>query len=432
MMKTWLVIGRAVMLCIAMVGTAAAGGLYLYEVGTPDVGLAGAGYAARAQDASTAFTNPAGMTRLDQSALMVGAQPMYLHLKFNPDGRTSAEADTRPNGQSADDGDGGGFLPSGGLYFVQPVTDQLWLGLAANGYFGLSLDYGNDWVGRYYTDEVTLQTLGVQPAAAWRFNDWLSIGAGASVLYGSLEDKLAVNNVDPALGDGRLKLDDTDWTVQYNLGILIEPWQGTRFGLTYLSEADLDFKDRVSFSGLGPGLEAALDARDLLDAKLDLGMKMPQAVMFSIYHEATDRLALMANLGWQDWSEFGAVDVTVSSLTTNSLTTKLPYKDTWHAALGAQYRLSDAWQLSGGVAYDSEMMDDRDVVPALPVSDTWRLALGTLYQWSENLKLSGAYELAWSGDVDMDVERGPLTGRVSGTYENASLHVVSLSVEWRF
>ena len=42
-----------------------AGGLSLYEIGTEDVGLASAGYTARAQDASTVFTNPAGMTRLE-------------------------------------------------------------------------------------------------------------------------------------------------------------------------------------------------------------------------------------------------------------------------------------------------------------------------------------------------------------------------------
>ena len=54
------------MLAAALVaGSAQAGGLLLYEFGTAEPGLAAAGYAARAQDASTAFTNPAGMTRLD-------------------------------------------------------------------------------------------------------------------------------------------------------------------------------------------------------------------------------------------------------------------------------------------------------------------------------------------------------------------------------
>jgi long-subunit fatty acid transport protein len=57
-----------------------AGGFFLYEIGTPDVGLASAGYAARAQDASTVFTNPAGMTMLDNSQLLAGIQPIYGHL----------------------------------------------------------------------------------------------------------------------------------------------------------------------------------------------------------------------------------------------------------------------------------------------------------------------------------------------------------------
>ncbi len=41
-------------------GSAGAGGLIAYEVGTADVGLASAGYGARAQDVSTVLTNPPG------------------------------------------------------------------------------------------------------------------------------------------------------------------------------------------------------------------------------------------------------------------------------------------------------------------------------------------------------------------------------------
>jgi long-chain fatty acid transport protein len=64
----------ALLLGAAPVG---AGGLSLFEVGTADVGLASAGYTARAQDASTVFTNPAGMTRLDGTQLSLGAQLLY-------------------------------------------------------------------------------------------------------------------------------------------------------------------------------------------------------------------------------------------------------------------------------------------------------------------------------------------------------------------
>lgn len=429
MSRYWSHILVVLVLTFMLVSVADAGGLYLYEVGTPDVGLAGAGYAARADDAATVFTNPAGMTRIDEPSLMLGTQPMYLHLKFDPDSTTSAAASTLPGGFAADDGDASGWMPAGGLYYVHPVNDRLRLGVSMNGYFGLSLDYEDNWVGRYYVQDTTLQAAAIQPAIAWRVNDWLSVGTGVAVLYGILDDKIAVNNIAPNLPDGKLKYKDEQWATQFNLGVLVEPQKGTRFGLTYLSEADLNFDDRLDFSGLGPGLLAVLGGRGALNKKLDLGLTMPQAVMFSAYHEFTDRLALMANLGWQDWSQFGRIEVSLDSPT---LTVDLDYKDTWHAALGAEYRISDPWLLTGGVAYDSAMLDDDEVSPSLPVGDTWRFGLGTRYAWSEDVTLSGSYELAWSGDIDMTVDRGPLAGRVSGTYEDAILHVFCLTVEWRF
>lgn len=429
MSRYWSHILVVLVLTFMLVSVADAGGLYLYEVGTPDVGLAGAGYAARADDAATVFTNPAGMTRIDEPSLMLGTQPMYLHLKFDPDSTTSAAASTLPGGFAADDGDASGWMPAGGLYYVHPVNDRLRLGVSMNGYFGLSLDYEDNWVGRYYVQDTTLQAAAIQPAIAWRVNDWLSVGTGVAVLYGILDDKIAVNNIAPNLPDGKLKYKDEQWATQFNLGVLVEPQKGTRFGLTYLSEADLNFDDRLDFSGLGPGLLAVLGGRGALNKKLDLGLTMPQAVMFSAYHEFSDRLALMANLGWQDWSQFGRIEVSLDSPT---LTVDLDYKDTWHVALGAEYRISDPWLLTGGVAYDSAMLDDDEVSPSLPVGDTWRFGLGTRYAWSEDVTLSGSYELAWSGDIDMTVDRGPLAGRVSGTYEDAILHVFCLTVEWRF
>jgi long-chain fatty acid transport protein len=56
-------------------------GLMLYEQGTPDVGFASAGQVARAQDASTVFTNPAGTAQLKDSQLLTGLEPLFGNLK---------------------------------------------------------------------------------------------------------------------------------------------------------------------------------------------------------------------------------------------------------------------------------------------------------------------------------------------------------------
>jgi long-chain fatty acid transport protein len=54
-----------VVMALALTEASEAGGLFMSEIGTNDVGLAGAGWAARGQDASTLFRNPAGMSLLE-------------------------------------------------------------------------------------------------------------------------------------------------------------------------------------------------------------------------------------------------------------------------------------------------------------------------------------------------------------------------------
>jgi long-subunit fatty acid transport protein len=70
-------------------GPAMAAGFWLYEMGTPDLGTASAGRAASAQDAATVFGNPAGMTSLDRSQLLVGTQLVVGDIHFNRDSGTT-------------------------------------------------------------------------------------------------------------------------------------------------------------------------------------------------------------------------------------------------------------------------------------------------------------------------------------------------------
>ncbi|MGH7181838.1 MAG: outer membrane protein transport protein [Nitrospiraceae bacterium] len=65
MVKRFTLAAVSLVLALAVPSLSHAGGLFLTEFGTEDVALAGAGWAARAQDASTLFKNPAGMSHLE-------------------------------------------------------------------------------------------------------------------------------------------------------------------------------------------------------------------------------------------------------------------------------------------------------------------------------------------------------------------------------
>jgi long-chain fatty acid transport protein len=420
----------AALFCLAAVAgapaKALAGGFYLYEIGTPDVGLASAGYASRAQDASTVFTNPAGMTRLDDSQFLVGFQPVYYHLPFNPNNRTTKTG--------TDGGNALVSLPGGSFFYVYSLTPKLKLGVGNVTYFGAPLEYNLNWVGRYYLQGATLVGNSTLPTIAYRINKWLSVGAGFNVMVGYLKEKVAINNLAPSLPDGQLRFNGW-WTAGLggDIGVLVEPTLDTRFGVQYLTPVSLDFSGTPFFRGVGPGLSAVLRRRGILGATVDIDMTAPQSLLGSAFHQISDSVAVMADTGWQNWSAFGNPEIGINSNDPRSVTSNLRYQDTFHLAVGTQYSPARRWKLSAGFAFDNSMVSDPSRSVSAPTGNQWRFGAGAQYALSESLVLGFAYEFMWLGNLGLyqTTLGGPARGTVAGQYPSVNLNFFSINLIWK-
>jgi long-chain fatty acid transport protein len=399
--------------------TARAGGIDLYEISSGDVGLASAGSAAGALDASTLFKNPAGMSLLSGPQLNSSLQVLYGSVNFSGNSKTSAGG----NGDNAV-----GALPGASLFITIPVTEKLTVGFGTFSYFGLAEDYGNTWAGRYYMQKSTLLGMSLMPAASFKVNDWLSIGGGLNAMFGYLDGQVAVNN---GIGsDGQMKIKDDVWGFGGNGGILIQPREGTRVGVDYNSQVKFNFSDQPSFTGLGPGLGALLKN----PPTLDLGMTVPQTVMLGVYQDINTNWAVMADVGWQNWSQFSEVSIGVNSSApgnSKDLTSNLHFNDTWHGAIGVDYKYSPEWRFTGGFAYDTSAVNDANRSVALPVGQAYRFGLGAFYKISQTVDLGAAYEFLWTGDMSVN-QSSPIRGTVSGSYNDVFFSFFSLNLNWRF
>jgi long-chain fatty acid transport protein len=428
--------GALVVLCggALAAGPAAAGGLIAYEIGTADLGLASAGYGARAQDASTVFTNPAGMTRLEGRQVLVSGQVLWGNTKFSIGSGTSPGLGGGDGGRAVGSD---GWFPGGGAFFSYSVSPDLKLGLALTGNVGAPLEYDDDWAGRYYVQETTLLGVSLLPSIAYKATDKLSLGASLNAMYGIYKNKVAINNVNPAFGDGQLKLDDNAWGWGVNLGLLYELDARTRFGLTWSSAVDLDFEAAAEFSNLAPGLNTVLANRGLLSSRIKVGITIPQQVMGSVFAQVNDRWAVLASAGWQDWSEFGQVQLGIDDTANpRSLTTDIPFKDTWHVALGAQYRVSPPWLLNFGIAYDSGFQSG-NVSPLMPVNSAWRFGVGAQQQLSKTAYWGLAAEYLYGGTLDTNLQsQVPVAlggrGNLVGSYNNTATIFLGAYFNWQF
>jgi long-chain fatty acid transport protein len=302
------------------------------------------------------------------------------------------------------------------------VSDDLKLGISMQNFFGLSLDWGDNWVGRYISTQTTLIAPQLQPTAAYRVTDWLSIGAGAGLTLGYLKDKAEVKSLIPGGDDGRYEYSDTDFAVQGNFGIMIEPSENTRFGVRYLTDTDLDFKDKIDASNVGPVFGNL--------PRLDLGMKMPQSVMAGIYHRLNDQWAILGSVGWDDWSRFGRINVDFSATGVDT-TVDANFDDTWHFGVGAEYQYNTDLMLTAGFSYDSSMSDSDTRPINLPLGEMYRYGVGLKYRKSYKVTLGGGFSFLWEGDLPVKTAGSEREGFVSGQYDNVFLAFLSFYVQWR-
>ncbi len=357
------------------------------------------------------------MSLLTGPQLNSSLQVLYGNVQFQGNSKTTT---TGGNGQNAI-----GFLPGTSLFVTYPVTEKLTVGFGTFSYFGLSENYGDHWAGRYYLQNGTLIGVSLMPAASFKVNDWLSIGGGLNAMYGYLDGQVAVNNL---IGpDGQMKINNHQWGFGGNAGIMIQPQPGTRIGVNYLSQVDLNFSAKPGFTGLGPGLSVLLAN----PPQLNMGMTVPQSVMVGIYQELNDKWALLADVGWQNWSQFGEVAIGIDSNTSRSFTAQLHFDDTWHGAIGAEYKASEQWRFTGGFAYDTSAVSDADRSVVLPVGQAFRYGLGAFWKVSQSVDLGAAYEFVWGGDMPV-TQTSAYRGTVSGSFNNAFFSFFSLNLNWRF
>ncbi|MBW2495379.1 MAG: TonB-dependent receptor [Deltaproteobacteria bacterium] len=387
---------------LLLAGSSHAGGLYLSSFGDPSMGNASAGSNAVANDASTAHTNPAGMTRLDDHGVLMGLAPGFSTVEFSADGNTPAGG--------GDGGDQGGFIPITSTGYVHKLSERWRLGMSLLSFAGASLDPKDDWAGRFETTEVTLFSLTFLPTVAVQLTDWLSLGAGAAVTYGMLDMKVRTSL---PLREPTIWLDELDdWVAAPVVSLLVEPTPKLRFGVVYWGESDFELDGKVR---LPSGLPASL-------VSLELNLPLARAVRVSAYWDATEEIALMMSSGWEDWSTAKSLPVSGANV---SASVPLKFRDTWYLAAGVNFKVSDAWTLQTGLRYDSSALKNRDRTAALPVDRFWTLGIGGLYDYSDKLKIGLGF--SWS-----DLGNAPINNAtVRGKYTRNEVFLFNLSFNWK-
>jgi long-chain fatty acid transport protein len=395
------------LLIASLAGSAHAAGFALIEQNASGLGNAYAGAAAVAQDASTIYFNPAGMSLLPDNQLVAVGNLIKSSLEFS--GSVSPAIVGGGEG-----GNAGGWALVPNLYYAHRLTPRFQIGIGVNAPFGLKTDYDNGWMGRYQAIKSEVKSINVNPSLAYKLTDTLSVGAGVSAQY---FEATLTNDISPLAPGSHMKVNGDDYGWGYNLGLLWQPTNQTRIGLAYRSEVDHTLEGNLKANAVLPSGNIKAD------------VTLPANASLSIFHKLSPSVDLLADITWTGWSSFDQLDIVYTSLPIDLPATPENWEDILRYSLGATWHMSDKLSLRGGVAYDEAVVSDKYRTPRLPDGARTWAAVGGQYRLSERGLLDFGYAHLFFDDPKLDNTAGGTT--LTGSFE-ASIDIFSVQYTHNF
>jgi len=386
------------------------------------IGDGGAGGAALANDASTSFSNPAGLVRISDQQFVIGSTLLDIKTKFSGSNTWSTSSPLLPppvniyTEMGTANGGESQIVPT--LHFSTPFNNKWKLGLSAAPTYGLITSYDSESVIRYGSTKSQLEVLDISPALAYEVNEHFSLGAGIDFAHAeltyqamagvpSLSSPPTANDV---LSDNHAK----GWGYGLHGGFLYQFSPATRLGFHYRSRLTVNALGKSEVSG--NSLYIATGFNDDFKTRIVL----PAVSTLSAYHEFNHRWSFDGSINYTQWSNIPHNLNFYNIATPTPVDASIPwnYRNTWLIAVGGNYQIDSAFLIRAGIQYDQTPVKNHERITAVPDSNRIGASIGAHYQANKKLGI----DIGWthlflnSANVSAPITVGAQTSTPNGSY----------------
>ena len=418
-MRLSLIVGGMLALLVGLTTAAFAGGVSFTEQGAAAVGKANA-FAGEANDPSAIFYNPAGITQLPGTQLMIGTSIVKLDSVF----RSST------SGESTELQDQFPIVPH--FYITHRFKrwdERLSIGLGIYTPFGIVVDWPDNWQGRFDSTLARLRVTVYNPTVAFQATRTLSVAAGLRVVDAAagFERKFNAGN-----GESKLRVHDlTAHPVGWDVGLLYHITDTTSAGVQFRSELQAKFSGDADFTGPAAALFS--------NTGFHTSIKLPPQLIVGVSTKIIPRWTINADIEWEGWKTVGTLPLSFDGATQSALNQRGQrlWTNSYVYRIGAEYAATDRIALRGGFFYDETPIPDNTFDANIPNSNLYAFTVGLGYKWkSTTLDVGyvyGFYEkrATDASSIDPNMTGGTGGPPVFGSF-NTTAQVLTISVTQRF
>ena len=356
-------------------------------------------------------------------------------------------------------------------HFAYKPCEKLAIGVNITNPAGNSMVWGDNWTGATHIQEVSLKAFNIQPTVSYKINDFISVGAGLMIDFGSFSQEKALigkNQLEafiplanklapviPSLGTlppaiqsfhdmnaAEIELEGSSKvSYGFNIGALVNITPKLTFGVNYRSkvklsveggEAEVDYAntaadkvvENIANFTLPAQVASMLDGatketvegtiknmqliRNLDGAKFDASMPIPSILSFGLTYQPNDAWTLTGEAQITGWSAYDKLDITFKTAAGEMVQSSVKdYENTVAIRLGAQYVVSDFWTVRAGAYMDTPPVQMDNYNPETPSANSYGVTAGATLNPMKNLAI----------DLSVGYLRGEKT---TGSYQNGT------------
>jgi long-chain fatty acid transport protein len=445
-------------------------GFALNEIGSCAIARGFAATAGACMDASLLFWNPAGLARLEGGSALLGASAIQLNGKFVRDTTGTEYKGEAPLA----------IVPTVFVNKQLTYMNRKWaIGGGIYIPYGLTSQWGDDFIGRFTAKKAALHSIYAQPNIAFNINDKWSIGGGPIYVKSDVEliqsiDLAALPTTTPgvtfanlgfAKGTeiGQVHLESGGHTYTGAIGIMGTINDRWTVGARYLGKARVKYRGSIAqftqtTTGLVvPGTVGTIPAGTPVDLLIapqfaaNGAFEPDQQGWTEITHPDQAQIGfgyknfrgwdVEFDYQWTGWKKFKELPVSFfrpSGAPNTSLTRVLieDYNNTSAFRIGAEHGFANRSTVRLGLAGATQAAPEATVTPLLPEQGRGYFSIGGSYPLTSKLTVDGAYMNIQTpgrrGRTDERASRDVNAIQLNNGVYSLTAHILSLSLKASF
>ncbi|NER12584.1 transporter [Leptobacterium flavescens] len=366
------------------------------------------------------FYNPGGLAFIDtQFTASIGANAIFSDINYQDEALgifTGAENKTS--------------FPFSG-YAAYKLNDWASVGLGIYTPYGSQVAYPRDWAGSHLVNSIELVSVFIQPTLSIKLNSKMSIGGGPifSLSGVNFNRNLDRSTTDENGNRSNVTIDQggiTAWG--YNIGMFFKPNEKIGVGVNYRSEIRVKAEDGTAdFRNLPATLPGNFD-----NVTFNATLPLPAELTVGMSYQFNEKWLVAFDINRTFWSAYESLDIFFS----NGITSINPrnYQNTTNYRLGLQYVANDKFTLRGGYYFDESPILNGFFSPETPRSDSNNFTAGITLNISSRLAIDASVLYSYFEEVNASYDFYQENGQTipfEGFYTNSSF-VPGLGLTYNF